>query len=61
MEQWVQRARAQLVAMSAKLFDHAQAKDSLASGMVKKVKPNQAGVQFLIVSGRASHYPNPLS
>jgi len=40
--------------MSAKLFDHAQTKDSLASGMVKKVKPNQAGVQFLVVLGRAS-------
>jgi hypothetical protein len=47
--------------MSAKLFDHAQTKDTLSSGMVKNVKPNQAGVKFLVESGRASHYPNPLS
>jgi hypothetical protein len=47
--------------MSVKLFDHAQTKNSMASGMVKKVKPNQAGVQLLVVSCCASHYPNPLS
>src|SRR5688572_27599006 len=45
----IQRARTDLIAMPGQLFDHAEAEDVSLSGVMEDVKPNQSGIQVSVV------------
>ena len=50
MEQRIESARTELVAMFSKLLDKPQAEDGRLGGMVQDVQPDQPGVKILIAS-----------
>ena len=49
MQEGIQRASAQFIAMPAQFLDHSQAINRLLHGMVQDVKPDEAGVQFAMI------------
>ena len=49
MEQGVQGARAQPIAVLPQLLDYAQAKDGFLAGVVQDVDADQSGAQLLVV------------
>lgn len=49
MENWVERSRADSVAVATELFEHAKTKNRFFRGMMKHMKPDQAGVEISII------------
>jgi len=54
MQDRIERAGAQLVAMAAKLLDHGEAIDRFLDGMVQQVKPDQTSIKVSVVHRAAN-------
>jgi hypothetical protein len=48
VQQWVERARTDLVAVMGQFLDHPVAVDRLLGGMVQHMEPDEAGKKFLV-------------